>query len=97
MKRVVLSAIIILGICVLPFCGATAQVLGSCGKPSENTPATEESLMERFMSGVPMPGEHAINFELPAVIGEEIKMVKLSDYSNKWRVICFYPADFTFV
>ena len=48
-------------------------------------------------SPVPLPGEHAINFELPAVVGDDIKQIKLSDYSGQWRVVCFYPADFTFV
>ena len=32
-----------------------------------------------------------------AVVGDEIKSIKLSDYNGKWRVLCFYPADFTFV
>ena len=32
-----------------------------------------------------------------AMVGDQIKMVKLSDYKGKWRVLCFYPADFTFV
>ncbi len=76
-----------------------AQVLGACGTPSENKPAEEGEATEDAMtsSHMPMPGEHAINFELPAVVGDETKMVKLSDYNGKWRVICFYPADFTFV
>jgi peroxiredoxin (alkyl hydroperoxide reductase subunit C) len=49
------------------------------------------------IQAVPLPGERAINFELPAVVGDEIKNVKLSDYNGMWRVVCFYPADFTFV
>ena len=44
-----------------------------------------------------LPGQRAINFELISVVGEEIKNVKLSDFNGKWRVVCFYPADFTFV
>ncbi|MBN1884817.1 MAG: redoxin domain-containing protein [Candidatus Krumholzibacteriota bacterium] len=46
---------------------------------------------------MPLPGDPAPNFELPAVVGNEIRMIKLSDYDGKWRVVCFYPADFTFV
>jgi peroxiredoxin (alkyl hydroperoxide reductase subunit C) len=46
---------------------------------------------------MPLPGDRAINFELPAVVGDNITTVKLSDYNGSWRVVCFYPADFTFV
>ena len=28
---------------------------------------------------------------------DEVKTVKLSDYDGKWRVLCFFPAAFTFV
>ena len=75
---------------------SSAQVLGACGTPQENDPvaATE---MGTSTQGVLLPGRHAINFELPGVVGDEITTVKLSDYNGKWRVLCFYPADFTFV
>lgn len=43
------------------------------------------------------PGDHAGNFELVAVMGDEIEKIKLSDSNGKWRVVCFYPADFTLV
>ena len=74
-----------------------AQVLGSCGTSSENDPAAVETGEKLVNTGIPLPGERAVNFELPAVIKNEIKLVKLSDYNGKWRVVCFYPADFTFV
>jgi hypothetical protein len=76
---------------------AFAQVLGACGTPSEDSPtvAPDEGALKN--SSVPLPGEHAINFELPAVVGDDIKQLKLSDYNGEWRVVCFYPADFTFV
>ena len=65
--------------------------------PNENEPAQMESGGELVVSPVPLPGQRAINFELPAVLGNDIVPVKLSDYNGKWRVVCFYPADFTFV
>jgi alkyl hydroperoxide reductase subunit AhpC len=46
---------------------------------------------------IPLPGQQAIDFELPAVVGNDIKNIKLSDYNGKWRVLCFFPAAFTFV
>ncbi|MBD3237156.1 MAG: redoxin domain-containing protein [Candidatus Eisenbacteria bacterium] len=79
---------------------ARGQVLGACGTPSENeAPAAPQEMTAAPMSNahMPLPGDRAINFELPAVVGDEIEMIKLSDYNGSWRVVCFYPADFTFV
>jgi peroxiredoxin (alkyl hydroperoxide reductase subunit C) len=76
---------------------AWSQVLGACGTPSEDSPAPAQDEGVMKISSVPLPGQRAINFELPAVVGDEIKTIKLSDYNGKWRVVCFYPADFTFV
>jgi len=69
-----------------------SQVLGACGSQDENEPATKSDVQS-----VLRPGDKAVNFALTAVVGDEIKTVKLSDYNGKWRVVCFYPADFTFV
>ncbi len=74
-----------------------AQVLGSCGTADESTPVTVENPEALKNQSVPLPGQHALNFELPAVVGNDIKKIKLSDFNGKWRVVCFYPADFTFV
>jgi hypothetical protein len=80
---------------------AFAQVLGPCGTSAENEPppaAAPAPAGGAFVPDrIPLPGERAMNFELQAVVGDEIKMVKLSDYDGKWRVVCFFPADFTFV
>jgi peroxiredoxin (alkyl hydroperoxide reductase subunit C) len=43
------------------------------------------------------PLTEAPNFEAQAYMDGEFKPVKLSDYKGKWVLICFYPADFTFV
>jgi hypothetical protein len=78
-------------------------VLGPCGQPeSSDTPAAEASQEAAAPGGirvspVPLPGERAIDFELTAVVGDEIRKIKLSDYQGMYRVLCFYPADFTFV
>ena len=42
-------------------------------------------------------GQKAPDFEAMAYHNGEFKEVKLSDYEGQWRVICFYPGDFTFV
>ncbi|MFA5796754.1 MAG: redoxin domain-containing protein [Candidatus Woesearchaeota archaeon] len=41
--------------------------------------------------------DKAPEFTEDAYIGDDIKKIKLSDYKNKWVVLFFYPADFTFV
>ncbi len=83
---------------------AEAQVLGACGTKNAKRPARSPVTVSPSaraalpaMTRVPLPGEKAPNFELVAVVGQKIKKIRLSDYAHKWRVVCFYPADFTFV
>lgn len=84
---------------------APAQVLGPCGTKDAQKPAPAPAAVgpaaaagpALVVSPVPLPGQQAPNFELPAVVGKQVKNIKLSDYDGKWRVVCFYPADFTFV
>jgi hypothetical protein len=82
----------------------SAQVLGPCGAPQQVAkegvaakPASQSDAPELAISPVPLPGQRAIDFELTAVVGDDIKNIKLSDYQGKWRVVCFFPAAFTFV
>ena len=42
-------------------------------------------------------GQKITDFELKAYHNDDIKTIKLSDYKNKWLVLLFYPADFTFI
>ena len=42
-------------------------------------------------------GKKAPDFSCDAVINKQIKKVKLSDFDGKYKVIFFYPLDFTFV
>ncbi len=85
--------------------GAVTQVLAPCGKPAGKKTAAPAAAPARPAPPAAalgpgrllLPGERALDFQLPAVVGDQIKTVKLSDYKGKWRVLCFYPADFTFV
>ncbi len=45
------------------------------------------------------PGVKAPEFEIDAYdpVNDEVKKVRLEDFKGKWLVLCFYPADFTFV
>jgi peroxiredoxin (alkyl hydroperoxide reductase subunit C) len=42
-------------------------------------------------------GQPAPDFTATAVVDQEFKTVKLSDYRGKYVVLFFYPLDFTFV
>ena len=42
-------------------------------------------------------GEKAPEFSGQAYHDGEFKKVSLDDYDGQWRVVCFYPGDFTFV
>ncbi len=103
MVRKTLLHLSVLALFFLPIL-LSAQVLGPCGvKPSAEKgktvqiekEATKASSLE--VNPIPLPGQRAIDFELTAVVGNEIKTIRLSDYQGKWRVICFFPAAFTFV
>ena len=51
-------------------------------------------LQRRFSMQV---GKPAPEFTLQAYHKGETKEISLSDYKGQWVVVCFYPADFTFV
>lgn len=42
-------------------------------------------------------GQKAPDFIAPAYHKGKFIDVKLSEYLNKWVLLCFYPGDFTFV
>lgn len=78
-----------------------AKVLGACttGDKKSSPPPKTKALNQpqQVVMPVPLPGQDAIDFELPAVVNNELKAIKLSDFNGKYRVLCFYPAAFTFV
>jgi len=42
-------------------------------------------------------GAKAPDFEGQAFHNGDFKKVKLSDFEGQWRIVCFYPGDFTYV
>ncbi len=65
---------------------------------TQNSPSPEEK--ENFKKEESMslkPLMEAPDFETQALVNGNFQPVKLSDYKGKWVLLCFYPADFTFV
>ena len=42
-------------------------------------------------------GQKAPEFTAPSYYKGGFTPIKLSDFSGKWILLCFYPGDFTFV
>lgn len=83
-----------------------AEVLGPCTGNTKTETATAQGAAPpgpaqaapgMVIHPLPLPGQQAIDFELQAVVEDDIKQIKLSDYQGKWRILCFFPAAFTFV
>jgi NADH-dependent peroxiredoxin subunit C len=58
--------------------------------------ATEEETQNGFSSLVKV-GHPIPDFEFEIFQDDEIKKARFSDYKDKWIILFFYPADFTFV
>lgn len=58
----------------------------------------ENIVIEKIsVNKLPQIGKQITDFELEAYFEDKIQKIKLSNYKNKWLVLFFYPADFTFV
>ncbi len=103
MNKRTVTFIVAAALAAFPGSEAAAQVLGACGTPKAKKPGKAVTVspaaagVAKGFTRVPLPGEQAPNFVLPALVGKKFKKIRLSDYDGKWRVVCFYPADFTFV
>jgi peroxiredoxin (alkyl hydroperoxide reductase subunit C) len=73
----------------------TGTVIGEKAAP-KGKQKNEENSGEKTMVMVKVGGK-APDFEAPAYHKGKFVNVKLSDYSGKWVLLCFYPGDFTFV
>jgi len=54
-------------------------------------------MTEETTSPMTLVGQQAPDFKVSAVMNGDIKEISLSDYKGKWKVLFFYPLDFTFV
>ena len=71
----------------------------SCVEPTTSVSGEEarEHGIERVKMDVARVGKKAPDFTAQAYYAGAFKQVSLSDYEGKWRTLCFYPGDFTFV
>lgn len=75
----------------------------SCVAPAQGILAPAESGGPGAAASAPpvLPlarvGKPAPDFEATALVGNEFRNLKLSDYQGQWVALCFYPGDFTFV
>jgi AhpC/TSA family len=73
----------------------TGAVVGAepSGAPSSSTPPASQEVPRMSVR----VGQKAPDFNAPAYFKGKFTNVKLSDFSGKWVMLCFYPGDFTFV
>jgi peroxiredoxin (alkyl hydroperoxide reductase subunit C) len=57
-----------------------------------NETSTSTGFESKIKVGHPVP-----DFEFEIFQDDKVKKVRFSDYKNKWLILFFYPADFTFV
>jgi len=73
----------------------TGTVIGQSPEPDKS--AKEENKEgDKAMVMVKVGGK-APDFQAPAYHKGKFINIKLSDYTGKWVLLCFYPGDFTFV
>ncbi len=53
--------------------------------------------MEEKILSMPIVGKKIPDVSFEIFQNNETKQIKFSDYSGKWLVLLFYPADFTFI
>ncbi len=75
-------------------CTQTAQgPLDAASAPEVSEPETPSKEVKMTVR----VGKPAPDFEAMAYHKGSFKKVKLSDFEGQWRLLCFYPGDFTFV
>ncbi len=80
-----------------PTDGCVSSAAGPISEPAagESTAPTTSPRERAIMTA--RVGQKAPDFEASAYVDGGFKNIKLSDFDGQWRVVCFYPGDFTFV
>lgn len=64
---------------------------------NNNCDCGNDCCQETCYNCTPKINATAPQFKAEAYYNEEVKNISLRDYKGKWVILCFYPADFTFV
>lgn len=57
----------------------------------------EDAMPKKEITHMIHVGKKAPDFAAPGYQNGKFVSIKLSDYLEKWVLLCFYPGDFTFV
>ena len=76
--------------------GCARPTGGPVGESVVPKPADEQSEGREVTSMIAV-GKKAPDFTAPGYHQGTFIHVQLSEYLNKWVILCFYPGDFTFV
>ncbi|MCI5207980.1 MAG: peroxiredoxin [Candidatus Electrothrix sp. ATG2] len=75
--------------CARPTSGPVAEELNTAPEREQQSVQERKSMIK--------VGKKAPDFVAPGYHKGEFTSVKLSDYLERWVILCFYPGDFTFV
>ena len=77
-------------------CGRVVGSVGEDGAPSTASHASTDTPPQEVIVTARV-GQKAPDFSAPSYYKGTFTPVKLSDFTGKWVLLCFYPGDFTFV
>jgi peroxiredoxin (alkyl hydroperoxide reductase subunit C) len=66
-------------------------------KPAVDTVSATDSSIKEVKPTMIHVGKPAPDFTAPAYYNGKFMNIGLSEYKEKWVLLCFYPGDFTFV
>lgn len=78
----------------------TLSCVSSNPSPTETQPGEEEKINDNPKEAMEMlakVGGKAPDFTAMAFQNGDFSEVSLSEYTDQWTILCFYPGDFTFV
>ena len=75
-----------------------ARITGSVANDvPETSRSNAQPILKKELSMTARVGQKAPDFTAPAYYQGGFTSVKLSDFTGKWVLVCFYPGDFTYV
>ena len=77
--------------------GCARPTGGPVGEEPVELQTSKQSLSPQEELVMVNVGQKAPDFTAPAYHLGKFISIKLSEYLDKWVVLCFYPGDFTFV